>query len=484
MVDQGVTNYFYTNPAQSPAIKEQKETRLVSFLVDVQELKTGLIIFRRADVKHRNWYCRVKVPREDRYKTISLKTSDIHEARDKAFDHDADIRFRVKHDVPIFDKSFAEVAQEYSDHQKKAAQIGQITMERWVVIDGYIRLHLVPFMGHLQILHVGEGQWKEYPFWRKENNAPKELKRPVGRNPKIARKPLKLRAVKPDAGTEQEIVKPHVGAKDGTIRQEMMTFRGIMNFAADKNYIRERQVPGGNLPSDEARREAFTPQEYRKLHTDARSWIKEGKTQLQIWYRSMAYNFMLVMTNTGMRTIEARHLKWKNVDVRRDQSGKQIVVFNVWGKKKYRELVAAPNVIEYLERIRALFTEARKLREPDADNDKLGPKPDDFVFAKYGGQAAADNYGSYIEDLLTKSDLLISSSGSRRSAYCFRHTYATFRLMAGTDVYFLAKQMGTSVKMIEKYYGHIAPTKNAERILHGVPEWESAAGTSGEPPTA
>jgi ribosomal protein L14E/L6E/L27E len=36
-----------------------------------------------------------------------------------------------------------------------------------------------------------------------------------------------------------------------------------------------------------------------------------------------------------------------------------------------------------------------------------------------------------------------------------RDTYATFRLMEGIDVYFLAKQMRTSVKMIEDYYGHI-----------------------------
>ena len=99
--DQGVTSQLYTDPAQ----KQQKETCFVSFLTDVQELKTGRVIFRRADVKHRNWYRRVKVPKEDHYKTISLKTSDINEARDRAFDHDADIRFRVKHEVPIFEKS-------------------------------------------------------------------------------------------------------------------------------------------------------------------------------------------------------------------------------------------------------------------------------------------------------------------------------------------------------------------------------------------
>ena len=85
-----------------------------------------------------------------------------------------------------------------------------------------------------------------------------------------------------------------------------------------------------------------------------------------------------------------------------------------------------------------------------------------------------------IGDLLEKSQLLFSSSGSRRSTYCFRHTYATFRLMEGVDVYFLAKQMGTSVKMIEDYYGHITPAKNAERILQGVPGWEPIAEPSGD----
>jgi integrase len=39
-------------------------------------------------------------------------------------------------------------------------------------------------------------------------------------------------------------------------------------------------------------------------------------------------------------------------------------------------------------------------------------------------------------------------------------------------VYFLSKQMGTSVQMIEDHYGHINPVKNAERILQGLPGWE------------
>ena len=40
--------------------------------------------------------------------------------------------------------------------------------------------------------------------------------------------------------------------------------------------------------------------------------------------------------------------------------------------------------------------------------------------------------------------------------------------------------MGTSVKMIEDHYGHVAPAKNAELILRGVPEWDIVAADPGE----
>jgi integrase len=79
-----------------------------------------------------------------------------------------------------------------------------------------------------------------------------------------------------------------------------------------------------------------------------------------------------------------------------------------------------------------------------------------------------------VQDLLTESNLRMGPNGISRSTYCFRHTYATFRLSEGVDVYILAEQMGTSVKMIEQHYGHVNTVKHADRVLMGMTGWELA----------
>ena len=395
-------------------------------LVDPHELKPGLMIFRRADVKHRNWYCRIKLPKEDRYKTLSLKTSDINEARDKAFDQDADVRFRIRHEIPVFDKTFSQVAEEFSAFQKERSEAGEISFHRWRVMHSHIKTQLNPYVGTVQITQLGEDRWKAFPAWRQKNGKG----RSGGR------------------------------VSDGTIRDEMATFRSIMAYAAGKKFVRDSQVFKGRLPLSKARREEFTPPEYRKLHSFARSWIKAARNDLGTWYRTMAYNFVLIMTNTGMRPSEARNLRWRDVASQTDKQDRQFVRMNVRGKGKFRTLVAASNVATYPDRIRQISKHT---------------EPDDFVFVTDEGKMARTLYYSLVERLLIESGLQTSSSGSRRSTYCFRHTYATFRLTEGVDVYFLAKQMGTSVKMIEDHYGHVTPVKNADRILQGLPGWEPIA---------
>ena len=49
----------------------------------------------------------------------------------------------------------------------------------------------------------------------------------------------------------------------------------------------------------------------------------------------------------------------------------------------------------------------------------------------------------------------------QRGPYCLRHTFATEALAAGVSIFQLARLMGTSVKMIDRTYGHLAVDSDA-----------------------
>ena len=104
-------------------------------------------------------------------KTVSLKTTDISAARERAFDQDADIRFRIKHDVPVFNRAFREVAQEYLLTQEARAKRGEISAARPKKLRAVIEGTLDRYAGSTQVHLIGDERWGSYPAWRRENGA-------------------------------------------------------------------------------------------------------------------------------------------------------------------------------------------------------------------------------------------------------------------------------------------------------------------------
>ena len=68
----------------------------MKFITDKEQVKAGFVIFRRGDVGHDQYYCRVRIQNEDHYKTISLKTSDWQTALDDALEHYANTNAEVR----------------------------------------------------------------------------------------------------------------------------------------------------------------------------------------------------------------------------------------------------------------------------------------------------------------------------------------------------------------------------------------------------
>lgn len=396
----------------------------MAFITDKEELKSGLIIFRRGDVAHRNFYCRIKIPKEDRYKTVALRTADRQTARDLAFEQDGDVRVRLKHDIAIFNRPFREVAEEYLKTQQRRANAGEVSQARIKNLKSAFDRALKDYAGSTQIHLIGQDRWAGYPTWRRENGKGRFTK--------------------------------HIA--DSTIAFEMGALNAVMNFAISKRYVPASHRFEGKPKLKTNRRDEFTLDEYRKLHSFGRKWIKEATSPQGTWYRQMCYNFMLIMCNTGMRPAEAKNLRWRDLATAKDREGREIVVLFVQGKGKSRKLVAPKSVGEYLERVRQM---------------SKATKPDDPVFTIINGKAAKFLYADTVEDMLVGAGLREGSSGIPRTTYCFRHTYATFRLSEGVDVYILAEQMGTSVKMIENHYGHVNTIKHADRVLMGIGSWDA-----------
>ena len=463
----------------------------MAFLEDIDEVKRGLIIFRRSDVKHRNWYCRVKVPDTDRYKVFSLKTPSRDVAKEKALECDADVRFRLRHDVPVFNRPFQEIAADYLKIQEARAEVGEISKDRATVVATAIRT-LNLYVGHMQIHAIGQDKWDNYVIWRRKHG-----RRPSGwLTRKYRNKPEPQKnAEAPQENEEQKEKQEQKDVKpvsSWTIRHEMIVFRSIMTYAANRKFIPQSHIPKGDAIKATERREEFTREEYRALHTKGRAWINKAETARQKWSRDMTYLYTLVMCNTGMRPPEAKNLLWRDVSITtidKETRGKEnksaevqfiaaqaqsvaddaqgdkrrIVVLNVRGKGKARRLVAPANVADYLDRIHKI-----------AKVTGL----DDHVFSNSEGNRDAFFYSRMVREMFIATGLLKGPVGTERSSYCFRHTYATLRLSEGVNDLMLAEQMGTSVQIIQQHYGHIHPVKNADRILLGMHAWELPEGES------
>lgn len=238
----------------------------MGFILDKEQVKKGLIIFRRGDVAHDEFYCRVRIKNEDRYKTISLHTSDRQTARDLAMEADADIRNRLKYEIPVFNRSFAQVAEEYANAQQRRANVGEVSQARAKNVKNKIDGPLNAYVGSTQIHLIGQDRWADYPLWRRENG--------LGRRNSVI--------------------------SDSTIRIEMSIFAAIMRYAIGKKYVPASNRFEGMPKLKSSRRDEFTLEEYRKLYNSGRKWMREATTPQGVWYRQVCYNFILIMCNTGI----------------------------------------------------------------------------------------------------------------------------------------------------------------------------------------
>ena len=88
---------------------------------------------------------------------------------------------------------------------------------------------------------------------------------------------------------------------------------------------------------------------------------------------------------------------------------------------------------------------------------------DGFVLCSTEGKHI-NSFRKGFDNLLNYCDLTYDADGNKRSLYSLRHFYATQRLSEEVSPFLLARQMGTSVEMLERFYGHVVTSLVAKEI--------------------
>ena len=142
-------------------------------------------------------------------------------------------------------------------------------------------------------------------------------------------------------------------------------------------------------------------------------------------------------------------------------SDKGVRYLRLWvdGKTGPRWLIAKHRALEVLQRLHARQRDIAGL----SFDELLQSRIKHSVFRFSTGYQPPSLHGSF-RRLMRDSGLLKSIGGQNRTLYSLRHTYATQELVAGTDIHTLARQMGTSVGMLERHYSKLVPSLKAAQL--------------------
>ena len=379
-----------------------------------------VVLYKRGDSKR--WQARFKL-KDLKWHRVATKHVNIQFAAETACEAYDRARFLYDEKIPITSKRFDSVADIAVDEMEKQlkAGVGKSVYNDYISV---IKKYLKPFFGAKAINTIGYEEIKKYSDWRTV-----QMKKP------------------PVAST----VTTHISA-----------FNRVFDCAVERGWIAAAQVPKmKNNGEKGVAREAFSLSEYKSLTSFMPKWAQKGHTAKTREMRELLRDYVLILVNTGMRHgTETKDLKWRDIEWI-TKNKEQYLQITVTGKVGKRQLIARHNTEDYLIRIQQRQSNIAHLEFDTLLKRRLNEN----VFKLRSGETTA-NLSQTFNNLMRDSGLDADRDvKQRRSLYSLRHTYAHLALLKERmDVYTLAKQMGTSVKMIEQHYGHLQPSQKADVI--------------------
>ena len=401
-----------------------------------------LVVYRRE--RSNIWQCRFKV--DGVWQRATTKESKLPAAKVKAKELMIEAEIRKRSNLPVVTRRFRDIAKLAIERMDKeeASGKGKVSFKDYKKV---ISDYLIPCLGNKNITNIDYAALDELDAWRLEK---------MGKEP-----------------------------THSTMQTHNAALNRVFDEAVIRNFLTEANRPKLEAKGRvSARRAAFDMDEVRALIAGFDGWIERAKNADIKESRLLMRDYVIVLLDTGARPgKELLQLKWKQIDTSKkpvvkptnqyDEEGELIETANlnrsvsmpVTGKTGTRLIVGMKATADALKAIGERNYDVKMPLLNPLEN-LIKPTNDDYVFRKRDKTDVSSSFQKMFARYLEEHNLLVDpKTEQKRVFYSLRHSYATFALERDkTPHHTLAKQMGTSIGMIEKHYSHLNVLNAIEQL--------------------
>lgn len=382
---------------------------------DAFDLMDGEIRIYRTTHSGDVWQMRMYVADEKRYVRKSLKTRDKTLAIERAKKDFIFYQAKLQNGEKLFSITAQELVNRYRLFEQERLDGQQISEGRFSNIKTHTNRYLDFVSKTEKIQNISNKKFREYRTFRQS-----------------AKRDITMNAVINELTTIKKMY--DFARTEGLINA---------NYKIDVGFIR--------VADDDAKREAFTIDEYSQLINVSKISYRKGKDSEDKYYRELLNDFILAMANFGFRTGELLSLQWRDVYFKNDGSVEITIRAENTKVKKKREVIGNKGWI---------FKRVKERSKYTSDNC--------FVWSKFvkDEQITKTLLYDYWADLVQQVKTKYLDFDDTKSLYSLRHFYITIHLLAGkVDVYSIAKYTGTSLRQIEKTYDNVKDAQVSKKMM-------------------
>lgn len=369
-------------------------------------LEDNLVIYKREST----YYMRLKTAPQ-KYVHRSLKTHNQAQARKLAHRQLVEFELKQARGEQYLAPTFKQVIEEYTKVRELDNQRGKTSNSMLRQIKR-VNKFWVEYAGSMRIDKVGNKELADFIPWRKTYYS-------------------KFKVMPQNA-------KLH--PKDKTLHFELTHGKTLIKWATERGYRGTLPLPTYQFKIEKRIvRPAFEMNEYRTLYKTLRRRITETHYAPWVASRRMLRDYVLVLANTGMRVGELNSLKLRDIHPFKDDDGRENYRLVVRGKTGERDVIPRVSCKAWIDRVLV-----RRKAEGAGQNDYLFVMPSGRKIITLGDQFNA---------VLEAGKIVTNTFDEKFTLYSLRHLYAVQALRKGISVFAVARNMGTSVEVIQRYYG-------------------------------